>query len=279
MNGEAALCERFHLSLRDGGGSTKCWRPTGVMTLPQIGTVHVWHARAGEFDGSVAALDGEMAHARRFLRDDDRRRFLTGRALTRSVLGSYLGCPPAEISLAVTTFGKPYLCGTGGPDLRFNLSHSGGLVALAVAIGDEVGIDVEAEPPGNADELVSIVLSGPERRAYERLPRALRPPAFLRCWTRKEALLKASGTGFSCDPRMLTVGWQGAGSQATAMPASAGRFAFRDLALAGAVSGSVALAASEIGVVTLPWPAHGVATGRSRGGSRSTASRFSSTAI
>jgi 4'-phosphopantetheinyl transferase len=249
------------------------------MALPQIGTVHVWHARLGELDGTVSMPDGEMAYARRFLRDDDRRRFLTGRALTRSALGRYLGRAPTEIALAVTAFGKPYLRRDDGPDLRFNLSHSGSLVALAVGIRDEVGIDVEAEPPGNADELVPIVLSGPERRAYERLPRALRPPAFLRCWTRKEALLKASGTGFSCDPRMLTVGWQGAGSQATAMPASAGRFAFRDLALAGAVSGSVALAASEIGVVTLPWPAHGVATGRSRGGSRSTASRFSSTAI
>jgi 4'-phosphopantetheinyl transferase len=249
-----------------------------VMTLPEIGTVHVWHAPAGELDGSVAAPDCEMAHAQRFLRDDDRHRFLTGRALTRSALGSYLGCPPAEISLTVTAFGKPCLCRAGGPDLRFNLSHSGGLVALAVVIGNEVGIDVEAEPPGNADELVSIVLSGPERRAYEGLPPALRPAAFLSCWTRKEALLKASGTGLSCDPRMLTVGWRGAGSQAIAMPASTGRFAFRDLALAGAASGSVALAAPEIAVVTLPWPAHGVATGRSRAGSRSTASRCRSTA-
>lgn len=250
-----------------------------MMAIPQIGTVHVWHARPGQLDGAVAALDGEMAHAQRFLRDDDRRRFLTGRALTRSVLSGYLGCPPTEISLAVTALGKPYLCRGGGPDLRFNLSHSGSLVALAVGIRDEVGIDVEADTPGNADELVSIVLSGPERLAYEELPPALRPAAFLRCWTRKESLLKASGAGLSCDPRLLTVGWQGAGSQAVAMPASAARFAFRDLALAGAAGGSVALAAPEIAVVTLPWPAHGAATGRSRAGSRSTANLFRSTTV
>jgi hypothetical protein len=73
---------------------------------------------------------------------------------------------------------------------------------------------------------------------------------------------------------MLTVGWQGTGSQAVAMPAGAGCFAFRDLALAGAAGGSVALAAPEIAVVTLPWPAHGVATGRSRASSRSTANLF-----
>jgi 4'-phosphopantetheinyl transferase len=245
-----------------------------VMALPQIGTVHVWHARPGELDGAVPALDGETAHARRFLREDDRRRFLTGRALARSVLGDYLGCPPTEISLAVTAFGKPYLCRDGGPDLRFNLSHSGSLVALAVGIRDEVGIDVEADPPGNADELVSIVLSGPERQAYQELPPPLRPAAFLRCWTRKEALLKACGAGLSYDPRTLTVGWQGDGSQTVAMPASAARFAFRDLALTGAAGSSVALAAPEIAVVTLQWPAQGVATGRSNGRSRSTANRF-----
>ena len=249
-----------------------------MMALPQTGTVHVWHARLGEFDDAVA-LDAEMAHAQRFLRDDDRRRFLTGRALARSVLGGYLGCPPTEISLAVTAFGKPYLRREGGPDLRFNLSHSGNLVALAVSVRDEVGIDVEAEPPGNADELLPIVLSGPERRAYEELPEGLRAAAFLRCWTRKEALLKASGAGLSCDPRMLTVGWQGAESQAVAMPASAARFAFRDLALAGAAGSSVALAAPEIAVVTLPWPAHGAARGRSRAGSRSKANLFRSMAV
>jgi 4'-phosphopantetheinyl transferase len=249
------------------------------MVLPPIGTVHVWHARPGELDGVVAALDGEMARAKRFLRDDDRRRFLTGRALARSVLGGYLGCPPTEISLAVTALGKPYLRRDGGPDLRFNLSHSGSLVALAVGIGDEVGIDVEAEPPGNADELVPIVLSGPERRAYEELPPALRGAAFLRCWTRKEALLKASGAGFSSDPRMLTVGWQGDESQTVAMPASAARFSFRDLALADAAGGSVALAAPEIAVVTLLWPAHSAATGRSRAGSRPTANRLYGTAV
>jgi 4'-phosphopantetheinyl transferase len=227
------------------------------MALPQIGTVHVWHARLGKFDGAVSTPDADMAYARRFLRNDDRHRFLTGRALTRNVLGGYLGLPPTEIQLAVTAFGKPYLRQTDGPDLRFNLSHSGSLVALAVANRDEVGIDVEAEPPGNADELAPIVLSGPERQAYERLPQALRPAALLRCWTRKEALLKASGSGLSCDPRMLTVGWQGAGTQAVAMPASAAGFAFRDLTLAGAFSSSVALAAPEIHVLTLPWSSLG----------------------
>jgi 4'-phosphopantetheinyl transferase len=227
-----------------------------VTGLPQISTVHVWLAQLRDLDGAVAALDHEVVHAQRFLRDDDRRRFLAGRALTRSVLGGYLGCPPTEISLAVTAFGKPYMCPAGGPDLRFNLSHSGSLVALAVSIRDEVGIDVEAAPPGNADELVSIVLSETERRAFERLQSALRPAAFLRCWTRKEALVKASGIGLSCDPRMLTVGWEGTCSQAVTMPESADRFTVQDLALPGSASGSAALAAPAMTVETRPLLSH-----------------------
>jgi 4'-phosphopantetheinyl transferase len=224
-----------------------------VTALPETGTVHVWLAHLGEFDGTAAAFADEAVRAQRFVHDDDRRRFLAGRALARSVLGSYLDCPPADVTLALTAFGKPYLCRRDGPDLRFNLSHSGGLVALAVSVGADVGVDVEAAAPANADELVSIVLSEQERRAFERLPPALRPAAFLRCWTRKEALLKAAGTGLSRDPRLLTVGWEVRG-QAVAMPESAVSLAVQDLAVAAGASGAVALAAPAIAVEIRPFP-------------------------
>lgn len=225
-----------------------------MTALPETGTVHVWLAHLGEFDSTAAAFADEAVRAQRFVHDDDRRRFLAGRALARSVLGSYLGCPPADVALALTAFGKPYLCRRGGPDLRFNLSHSGDLVALAVGVGDDVGVDVEAAAPDNADELVSIVLSEQERRAFERLPSALRPAAFLRCWTRKEALLKAAGTGLSSDPRLLTVGWEEVRGQAVAMPESAVGFAVQDLAVPAGASGSVALAAAAIAVEIRPFP-------------------------
>ena len=227
-----------------------------MTALPEIGTVHVWLADLGEFDGTPAT-PADKARAQRFMQEDDRRRFLAGRALARGVVVGYLGWPPAEVTFALAASGKPYLCECGGPDLRFNLSHSGELVALAVAVGDEVGIDIEAAAPGHADELVSIVLSGQELEAFARLPSMRRPAAFLRCWTRKEALLKAAGTGLACDPRLLTVGWEATRSQAVAMPNQLGGFAVQDLAVPAGASGSVALAAPVMAVETRRLPTAG----------------------
>jgi 4'-phosphopantetheinyl transferase len=227
-----------------------------VTALPEIGTVQVWLADLGAFDG-VAATPADQARAARFMQHDDRRRFLAGRALACSVVGGYLGCAPAEVTFALTAFGKPYLCQRGGPKLHFNLSHSGDWVALAVSAGDEVGIDIETAAPANPDELVSIVLSEPELRAFERLPAALRPAAFLRCWTRKEALLKATGAGLSCDPRLVTAGWEEARSQVVAMPNHVAGFAVQDLALPAGASGSVALAAPAMAVETRRFPPPG----------------------
>jgi 4'-phosphopantetheinyl transferase len=218
-----------------------------VTALPQIGTVHVWLAGLGEFDGEPAT-PADKVRAGRFMQDDDRRRFLAGRVLARRVVGNYLGYSPAEVTFALTAFGKPYLCQRGGPDLRFNLSHSGDMVALAVSLDDEVGVDIETAAPDNADELVSIVLSELELYAFARLPLVQRPAAFLRCWTRKEALLKAAGTGLACDPRLLTVGWEENRSQVVAIPSHVTGFAVRDLAVLAGASGAVALAAPAMAV-------------------------------
>ena len=219
-----------------------------MTALPQAGRVHVWLADIGDFDGMAAALAAEERRAQRFLQPDDRRRFLAGRALTRNVLGGYLGCPPADVMLALTDSGKPYACRRGGADLRFNISHSGSVVALAVSVGVEVGVDVETEPPSDPASLAPIVLSTQELRAFEALPEALRPAAFVRCWTRKEALLKAAGTGLSSDPRLLTVGWGADPGGPVAMPDSVVRFAVRDIAVPAGASGSVALAAPAMAI-------------------------------
>jgi 4'-phosphopantetheinyl transferase len=218
-----------------------------VSALPQAGTVHVWLADIADFD-IRAAPAAEARRAQRFLQQDDRRRFLAGRAVTRHVLSGYLGCRPADVMVALSDAGKPYACRRGGADLRFNISHSGSAVVLAVSVGIEVGVDVETGPPSDPAALAQIVLSAQERRAFEELPEALQPAAFLRCWTRKEALLKAAGTGFLSDPRQLTVGWEAGPGDHVAMPDSTVRFAVRDIAVAGCASGSVALAAPAMTV-------------------------------
>src|SRR5260370_9228588 len=82
----------------------------------------------------------ERERAARFVFEKDRRLFVLGRAMLRTVLGSVLEIPGADVPLVVRASGKPELPGGNGP--AFNLSHSGICVAMAVRRGGQVGIDI-----------------------------------------------------------------------------------------------------------------------------------------
>ncbi len=95
----------------------------------------------------------------------------------------------------------------GGGDLEFNLSHSRDWILIAVARGRVVGVDVERL--AHEAELFSMaaqVFARHEVEAFEKLPPGERMEAFFRTWTRKEAILKATGEGLHREPRTLTVG-------------------------------------------------------------------------
>lgn len=173
---------------------------------PEDGIAHVWWARrqdaacwhAGLLDGTER---GRLAAHRL---DADRQRFLAGCALAKLVLAGYGGRDPRAVRFDRTCrvcgepHGKPVLAGAG---LEHSVSHSGDLVAVAVA-RDPVGVDVEQvdgrrRPLGGGDPaaLARLVLSAAEQRTLAALPPAERPRAFLVAWTRKEAVTKATGDG------------------------------------------------------------------------------------
>jgi len=142
----------------------------------------------------------ERVRAGRLLNLQARKLFLAGRCFLRQVLGSYLGIGPECLDLALSEQGKPYLVDESGPGagLAFNLSHSGELILLAVTSGRQVGIDLErmaGDPPFR--EMARLAFSPREQEQLFSLPVHLQPAAFYRCWTRKEAFLKARGSGFS----------------------------------------------------------------------------------
>lgn len=118
-------------------------------------------------------------------------RFAHARGLLRHLLAGYLDVSPERVPLVVTADGKPEV--PGGP--FFNLSHSAGRLLVAVA-AVPIGVDVErVRVVSAADDLVRRWFHPAEREQYERLPAELRPAAFLRGWTCKEALLKGIGCG------------------------------------------------------------------------------------
>jgi 4'-phosphopantetheinyl transferase len=135
----------------------------------------------------------EAARADRFHHARDRDRYIVGRGHLRVVLGDLTGCRPQDIRLTYGAEGKPEL--KGGP--FFNLSHSGGWAALAITPAAPVGIDIEAHRPVD-NGLAASCFSKAEMAVFRTLPPSDRRSGFFRCWTRKEAFLKAQGSGLSC---------------------------------------------------------------------------------
>ena len=95
--------------------------------------------------------------------------------------------------------GKPRLSRElGSSDVEFNLSHSNELALLAVARGRELGVDVEhVREQFEFQEIAERFFTAKEVAAMRSLPAELQRRAFYKCWTSKEAFLKAKGTGLS----------------------------------------------------------------------------------
>ncbi len=164
-------------------------------------TVYLWRA---DLDSAAAGLHGlgrslskeERVRAVRFHFTSDRERFVAGRGVLREILARYLNTTATGLPLRQATSGKPFLVDHG--HLRFNISHTGSTMLVAVARGREIGVDIERFDADVAiGELAETTLSRPERRVLDRLDGESARAAFLAFWTRKEALVKADGRGMS----------------------------------------------------------------------------------
>lgn len=167
------------------------------------GEVHLWRA---DLDASPAALDhwrglldeAEQARAARFHFEEDRRHYIAARGTLRELLGDYLAVDPREVRFQYLASGKPRVADPA-TDLKFNVSHSRECGLFAFARGREVGVDVELGARLGVDltALTRRVFGARERVRWLLRPEEERRAAFLDVWTRKEALLKASGRGIA----------------------------------------------------------------------------------
>ena len=142
----------------------------------------------------------ERQRAARFVRPRDGRRFVRCRAALRSIVGGLLDLAPPDVSFQVGPGGKPKLPDLDGtaPPWRFNVSHSGELALIAVSRTRELGVDIEAfRPIQQADRIVASYFTASEVREFEKLDEEGRAAAFIRGWTRKEAVVKAQGVGLA----------------------------------------------------------------------------------
>jgi 4'-phosphopantetheinyl transferase len=113
-------------------------------------------------------------------------------------LGRYLATPPGHIRFVYSAFGKPDLSPDFGSRLTFNLSHSAGLALIAIAAGSSVGVDLEyLRAQSEYAEVARRFFSAAEVGQLNALPSDLYAEAFFRCWTKKEAYVKACGLGLA----------------------------------------------------------------------------------
>lgn len=196
-------------------------------TVRPVGEVRVWAVRQAppwREDLSLSLLDArERARAASLTHRRDRSMYLAAHVGLRLLLGERLGVHPRDLR-----FGRDRCAHCGGPNGRpilvagagsggqgapggpyFSLSHCAGITLIGVA-DVLVGVDVEPLPARRTVELCLARLHPREREELIRVRRAERPLEFCRLWTRKEAYLKALGTGLS---RGLDRDYLGAGGE------------------------------------------------------------------
>jgi len=143
----------------------------------------------------------ELKRAQRFYFKKDHDRFIICHVILRKILSHYLDCLPQELTFKFAEKGKPYLelnLKKNKLNIKFNLSHSGQFAIFAFNLDSDIGVDIEAivENPKQR-ELVHRFFSKKEQEDLNSLPENQKTLAFFKCWTQKEAFLKATGKGFS----------------------------------------------------------------------------------
>ena len=186
------------------------WAPASSPLPLGRGQVHVWRARLGVDDDRYRVCHAlltpeEHRRAARYAFDEPRRRFVVARGTLRALLAAYVGVPAVDLVFAYGEHGKPRLT-TPDTDTTFNLSHSGDRVLLAVARGRDVGVDVErTRRKVNWEAISRRFFAVGEQAVLFDLPDQERRGAFFRCWTRKEAFMKATGLGVTYGLRSFSV--------------------------------------------------------------------------
>jgi 4'-phosphopantetheinyl transferase len=178
-----------------------------VLERLDSGRICLWLAHIGEIvDPQLLAAyrsllsEEELLKQARFHFERDRHRYLVTRAMVRTVLSKYAGVAPRDWRFAANRYGRPSIA----PELRtaqrieFNVSHTDGLVVLAVTCGRAIGVDVENMRSRAVDIAIADRCFAPaEAAALRALPPQQQRRRFFEYWTLKESYIKARGMGLS----------------------------------------------------------------------------------
>jgi 4'-phosphopantetheinyl transferase len=171
----------------------------------RAGQVDVWLTSLSDVSRAEASAylqllsEPELAQWQRFVVEDARLQYLVTRALVRTTLSRYADVPAGTWRFETNAYGRPHISQPSvSSNLRFNLSNTTGLVACAVSIDVETGIDVEnITRPVDADEVAPSVFAPEELADFRHARLEDRRDRFFSYWTLKESYIKARGMGLS----------------------------------------------------------------------------------
>lgn len=250
------------------------WRPPPEALALGPGEVHVWRALLDQLPDFADLLSvDETERAAGFHFEKDRRRYTAARGLLRTLLARYLGALPERLKFAYGARGKPALDDLGDQptvdakpaavftaDIRFSLSHSNQLAVIAFARNRELGIDLECMASQTAGpEIAERFFSAAEIAALRSVPEAQRRAAFFAGWTRKEAYIKAIGSGLFTALDRFTVSLA-PGEPAALLavhddPRAASRWTLRELYPGAGYAGAIAVEGRDWQLRCYDWSA------------------------
>jgi 4'-phosphopantetheinyl transferase len=178
------------------------WPPPPPGLELERAQVHIWRASLAGTTADRGWLvpilsPAELHRANRFHFDRDRWRFIAAHTALRVILSRYTAVRPEQIRFHTGDYGKPALAYPRS-GLEFNISHSHELLLVAIATGRAVGVDLEhIRPLDDFEAIAQRTFSPLENEALAAVPGPQRLESFFRCWTRKEAFIKALGQGLS----------------------------------------------------------------------------------
>ena len=179
------------------------WALRAVPVAIESTEAHVWAVTLDDRFSTRAELDtiltdDERERARQFVPDAPRVRFRIARAALRLLLGAYAHIEPSRLAFEYTALRRPVLAPEQGVDIRFNVAHADDLALIAFVRGTDVGVDIERRRSvPDAAALAANYFTPVEARDIAGLTGSAQSDAFLRCWTRKEAVTKATGEGLT----------------------------------------------------------------------------------
>ena len=174
--------------------------------------MNVYYLNFQDYSNEVISLhtnltQQEIVIANKYKFKKDRMRYTLTRFFLRKILSNFIGINPLDIIISTNRFGKPVIDHKKYSNIKFNLSHSGEIIIYAVSLSNDVGIDIEIlDSTINHLEIAKNYFSSKEtlflknsKNQFEIISK------FFRIWTRKEALLKAVGTGLLLDLKQIDV--------------------------------------------------------------------------